>query len=151
MFCAGCGAGLKSFSKFCPFCRQKAESDSSVSERCSKILALQKLCCTGKRSEVDSFSIKWLQEKRAEEERSGSLRANQYRPDVIYWPRCDKSDPWQDILYTWTSTPISAKVSIRLIKKLTCFTLLLTCSFRIIDHLSFKSELDVKHQPHFNL
>ena len=58
---------------------------------------LQKLCCKEKRRKVDSFSIKWLQEKRAEEERRGSLRANQYGPDVIYWPRCENSEPWQDI------------------------------------------------------
>ena len=27
------------------------------------------------------------------------LSANQYRPDAIYWPRCDNSDPWQDIAH----------------------------------------------------
>ena len=32
MFCASCGTGLKSFSKFCPFCGQKVENDSSASE-----------------------------------------------------------------------------------------------------------------------
>ena len=31
MFCASCRAGLKSFSKFCPFCSQKVENDSSAS------------------------------------------------------------------------------------------------------------------------
>ena len=30
MFCASCRAGLKSFSKFCPFCWQKVENDSSA-------------------------------------------------------------------------------------------------------------------------
>ena len=45
------------------------------------------------------FDRVWLQEKRAEEGRRGSLRANQYRPDAIYWPRCDNSDPWQDIAH----------------------------------------------------
>ena len=133
---------------------QKAESDSSVSETdkgAAKYSSFKNYAA--QESEVRSTHFRSSGSKRrgAEEERSGSLRANQYRPDAIYWPRCENSDPWQDILYTWLSTPISAKVSIRLIKKLTCLILLLTCSFRIIDHLSFKSELDVKHPPHFNL
>ena len=45
MFCASCGAGLKSSSKFCHFCREKVANDTSTSETdkgATKCLSFQK-------------------------------------------------------------------------------------------------------------
>ena len=117
---------------------QKAESDSSVRETDKG---------AAKYSSFKNYAAQESEVRSTHFRSSGSKRKWRRKKR----PRCDNSDPWQDILYTWPSTPISAKVSIRLIKKLTYLILLLTCSLRIIDHLSFKSELDVKHPPHFNL
>ena len=65
MFCASCGAGLKSFSKFCPFCGQKVENDSSASETdkgATKCLSFKN--CAAKKSEERSTHFRSSGSKR---------------------------------------------------------------------------------------
>ena len=65
MFCASCGAGLKSSSKFCPFCGEKVANDTSTSEPdkgATKCLSFQKYAA--KKSEERSTHFRSSGSKR---------------------------------------------------------------------------------------
>ena len=132
---------------------QKAESDSSVSETdkgAAKYSSFKNYAA--QESEVRSTHFRSSGSKRRGQKKKEADPFVLINTGLMQFIGPDVTTPIRGKTFsTWPSTPISAKVSIRLIKKLTCLILLLTCSFRIIDHLSFKSELDVKHPPHFNL
>ena len=65
MFCASCGAGLKSSSKFCPFCGEKVANDTTTSETdkgATKCLSFQKYAA--KKSEERSTHFRSSGSKR---------------------------------------------------------------------------------------
>ena len=83
MFCASCRAGLKSFSKFCPFRWQKVENDSSANvtdEGATK-------CASFK-----NYAAKKSEERLTHFRSSGSKRRGQKKKE---------EDPFAPIIWAW--------------------------------------------------
>ena len=94
--------GLIYFSKICPFCGQKIENDSSASEtdKCAKKCLSFKNYAAKKSEERSthfrSSGSKWRGQKKKEEDPFVLISIDLMR---FIGPRCDNSDPWQDIAH----------------------------------------------------